>query len=294
MDRTHISGLSELGIYNGIYPDKDFKLKREDGLEIGASVYGTKDEGVKPGIILLHGNTPLGRKLPFYEVLSTKLAERGYIVITIDFAGFGESGDPFQFNTIEALDSTKEVFAALTYLKSLRNLEEGNISIIGHSGGAEAAIPFGINEDDIKSIVAIGPPRRVRERRTSLEDREYFWERAKKTRKTLYNKDFPEWYTIDLWQKLSYGREMDSYIDYFSQKGHKPIFLIDGELETEKDRTYLKNYHLKIKEPKRYSTIKNSDHYGNTFMRKGIIFYNKKVIDDLASVIDSWLRKNSE
>ena len=156
--KAHTSNLFDLGVYRG-KPDRDFKLKREDGLEIGASVYGTKEEGVKPGIILLHGNTPLGRKLAFYRVLSTKLAARGYIVLSIDFAGFGESGDPFQFNTVEALDQIKEVSAALNYLKSLRNLDKDKIYLIGHSGGAQTAIIFGTRDNDIKKIVAIGPPR---------------------------------------------------------------------------------------------------------------------------------------
>ena len=282
--KAHTSSIFDLGVYTE-EPDKNFKLKREDGLEIGASVYGTKEKVVKPGIILLHGHTTLGRMFPLYRVLSSKLAARGYIVLSIDLAGFGESGDPFQFYTVEALDKTKEVSAALSYLKSLRNLDKNKIYVVAHSGGTKTAIRFALMNEEIKKIVAIEPPRT----RASVQERQYSWERLRKIRKSRYHKDFPEWYTMELHLRLNSDKYIDTYFDYFSREGHKPILLFNGELEEWKSKLILENFYTRIKEPKGYYVIKNSDHHLNVFEYKGIVFYNKKVINDLINHIDVWL-----
>lgn len=195
------SSLFDIGLYRQ-KPDRVFKLKREDGLEIGAGLFGTEGKGVKPAIILLHGATDQGRKLPFYRVLSSKLAERGYIVLSIDLAGYGESGDPFQFNKVEALDQTKDVSVALDYLRSDRSVDKDKIYIVGHSRGTGPALVFGIRNGDIKKIVAIGPPKRGHESK--------FMEGERKRRKVLYNKDLPEWFTIEVGERIN----SEKFIDY--------------------------------------------------------------------------------
>lgn len=83
----------------------------------------------------------------------------------------------------------------------------------------------------------------------------------------------------------------DNYIGYFSQERHKPILLIDGELYLQdvSDKAYLKNFYMKIKEPKKITVIKNSDHCSNVFEHKGKIFYNKIVVNDIVKEIDLFL-----
>lgn len=282
---AHASSIFEIRAYWG-KPDSDFKFEREDGLEIGASLYGTKGEVVKPGIILLHGANKIGRKAPFYRVLSSRLAEKGYIVLSIDLAGYGESGDPFQFNRLEALDHTKEVSVALDYLKSFGNLDRDRIYIIGHSRGTETALVFGISNDDIKKIVAIGPPQRNCHycRR---------WEIERQRRKILYDKYLPEWLTIEVAERINSEKYIDSFIDYFTQEWHKPFLIIDNELNLQgvNNEAYLTNFYMKIKEPKRLSIIKNSDHYSNVFEYKGRVLYNKTAVTGLVNEIDLWLRE---
>src|SRR4029077_8460393 len=55
------------------HPDRDVVLARPDGLRMHASVFGLDRDRPAPGIVLVHGNTPKGRKLPIYRLLSTKL-----------------------------------------------------------------------------------------------------------------------------------------------------------------------------------------------------------------------------
>jgi len=273
-------------------PDKDnIKLERDDGLIIIGSLYGLKGAQARPGILLLHGNTPHGRKLALYRILAKKLADRGYLVLTIDQAGFGQSDDAFRLGTLGALDGDKDVRTALDYLKSLNNLDQDQIFIIGHSGGVGPAISVGTESTSVKKIIAIGPPRRVTERFNDPHDRDYFWKRARLTRETIYKKPFPSWYTKDFWLTKVLDSDMKKYVAYFSQPSHKPLFLIDGELESKEDKIYLHNYYMIITQPKKYVTIPNSDHYCNTTAIHGLSIYSKTVVMETVNEIDQWLRQ---
>ncbi|MGH8568744.1 MAG: alpha/beta hydrolase, partial [Gammaproteobacteria bacterium] len=99
---------------------QEVTVVRDDGLKLAASIY-TEDAGERrPAIVLLHGNTHRGRRLALYKVLASRLAERGYVVLTLDRAGFGESEDPFTTTAPgEPPDPSADVSAALTYLEGL-------------------------------------------------------------------------------------------------------------------------------------------------------------------------------
>lgn len=275
-------------------PDKDnIKIQRDDGLTIIGSLYGLKEAQARPGILLLHGNTPHGRKLALYRILAKKLAERGYLVLTIDQAGFGQSGDPFRLGTIEALDPDKDARAALDYLKSLNNLDQNQIYIIGHSGGVHPAYGVGIEVQSVRKIIAIGPPRRGAKRLSNPSERDYFWKRAQRSYQEVYQKQFPRWYTKEVWLQQIQGanRRGRKLMDYFLQDFHKPLLLIDGELEDEKDKQYLKIYYANMTEPKKYVTIRKSDHYCNTMAIRGLTIYSKSVVMETVTEIDQWLRQ---
>lgn len=53
----------------------------------------------------------------------------------------------------------------------------------------------------------------------------------------------------------------------------------------------MREYYKQIEEPKKYLTIQNSDHYGNTSGITGLFeinTYDKEVIDQIVSVIADW------
>jgi acetyl esterase/lipase len=67
---------------------------QSQGLTITGTLYEPDAAGERPAILLLHGSTPEGRKLGLYRVLGKGLADRGYVVFTIDRRGYGDSDDP--------------------------------------------------------------------------------------------------------------------------------------------------------------------------------------------------------
>ena len=143
---------------------------------------------------------------------------------------------------LDAINYNKDVYAAINYLRTFEDIKKSQIYVIGHSRGATAAFHVGIKDSGIKKIVAIGPPRRVSEWLRAESNREYFWERAKHLRWRIYKKEFPSWYTKTLWLEQFVKNDINKHISYFLQELHKPLLLVDGELESEKDRLYLKNY----------------------------------------------------
>jgi pimeloyl-ACP methyl ester carboxylesterase len=282
-------------------PQREVEFRRDDGLRIRGSLYGHISDHGQPTLLILHGNTPLGRKLALYEILADKLAKRGYLVLTIDRAGSGESDDPFTLGTVEALDAKKDVYAAVDYLRSLQrpeSFERYGVHVIAHSGGAIAALSAGIKHPDIKTITLIGPPRRDSELLSLQRWRDYYWHRMQARWQKVYGHSLPAWFTQESYVQWALNNDMVKYVDYFASAKHKPLLLLDGGLESEEDRRFLRDYYHRITQPKRYVTIPSADHYSNTTtfhagLRALIPFrldlYDKDVVDRTVAEIGRWI-----
>ena len=270
-------------------PDREVRIVRGDGLVTGGSIFEGAGPGRKPGILLIHGNTGLGRRLAMYPVLGSKLAENGYVVLTLDLPGFGESDDPYSLGTPEALDEFKTVEAAVQYMIKNMSVSTENLTVIGHSRGTVMALDAALNLEEVRKIILIGPVRRWRQRFADLGDRAYFWRRAQETHRFVYGTPFPDWYTADIWNKRVEKFAMEYYLEYFSREGHKPVMFVDGELEGQSDKLYLEKYYAAIEEPKKLVRLKRSDHYSNTAQSMGVIFYDKDVMEQLVHEITQWL-----
>lgn len=273
--------------------DRDITIKRADGINIAGSLYGVENDSVtrnRPAILVVHGNTPYGRKLPVYKVVSAKLADNGYIVLSIDRAGSGDSDSAFALGTVDSIDPALDVETAVQYLETRSEIDTDKIYVVGHSGGTIGVVRAAISSPLIKKIVSIGPPRRTRERLNDLDDREYFWERKKRQYRLVYGEELPDWYTKDVWLMIALERyAMEGYVEYFKQPSHKPILLMDGQLESIEDRSYLNEYFSTISGPKKYVTVKDSDHYLNTAGVLWFNFYDINVLNETITTIVDWL-----
>jgi hypothetical protein len=83
---------------------------------------------------------------------------------------------------------------------------------------------------------------------------------------------------------------MMRHLAYFSEPGHKPLLLLDGDQETLPDRAFLQDYARKIAEPKEYLTIPNADHYSNTRNFGFLDLYDEPTVALTIDYIDHWLR----
>jgi len=256
-----------------------------DGLTLVGTIYGIENETVHPGVVIIHGSTPVGRKLPLYRILSKKLVDNGYIVLTYDARGFGESDDPKEIDVVESWNYTCDAIHAVSYLCSFKNVNKSRIYVIGHSFGAQAAMSAGIADGLIKKIVAIGPSRRVTSRilEKNAPDLEYFWERFSRDRELEKLVNLTVF--LDVTSKSS-----DMYNDYFYE-GHIPLFLIDGELEGEDDKIFLRETFKNMTEPKGYFTLNDTGHYCNTTSIGNFLVYNDRINTEFVTVIDNFFNE---
>lgn len=257
---------------------------QSDGLTIAGTLYGFEenDDIIRPGVIIVHGETRLGRELPIYKILAKKLVEKGYIVLTYDRRGIGESDTPQRIDLASSWDEGNDASQAVLFIYSLKNVDKSKIYAIGHSGGARPVMQVGLEDKRIKKIVLIGPSRRIEERILNKDapDREYFWKR------NSLNRGLEEPMPLDTF--LSTVSQYKMLYNKYKVSDHIPIFLIDGELESYEDKLYLRNYFDELGEPKKYYTVNDSDHYLNTTSKSNFILYNSKVIDETVNAIDNW------
>jgi pimeloyl-ACP methyl ester carboxylesterase len=272
---------------------QEVTVVRDDGLKLAASLYTEDATERRPAIVLLHGNTPRGRRLPLYKVLASGLAERGYVVLALDRAGFGESEDPFKTAAPgDPPDTSADVSAALAYLEGLEFVAPERIHLVGHSGGVPPVLSAGPRDARARKLVAIGPPRRMAERLADPADRKQFRDRARANREILGFGPFPAWYTEDVWRRHKQSSsELGNYAPYFASRGHKPLLLMDGARESPADRRYLQSYFREMADPKRYVTVPNADHYANTTGIRAVTVYERQVLSYTLDAIDGFLRE---
>lgn len=272
-ERAYVDGYGERVVF------------QEGGLDVVGSLYRPEGGGASPGVILLHGSTPEGRKLGLYRVLGHELASRGYTVLSLDQRGYGESADPPDLNDIAAYDTTGDIRAGVDYLSAVPGMDVSRLYIIGHSGGADPAIAVGIEDPRLLKIVAIGPPRRVDERFGSIGGPEFAYFQRRSMRYMRLREPIP----AVVFQELSQSNNIEKYKDYFSSPEHKPLLLVDGSLESEADRLYLQEYYDSISEPKAYVTLADADHYANTANFGPVVILDERAAAELADALDSWL-----
>ena len=241
-----------------------------------------------PTIVICHGGTSLGRRLALYAVMAKKLATRGYIVLTFDFRGFGESEDPRRYETFSDLDFVHDVSSALSYVSELKSVDPSSLYVIGHSFGAGVAVMAGIRDYRVQKVISISPGR--------LTKRRFFGENAP-------DSDFPR-IRMSNDMKLAPIPKAVFYPhlkDYIAEAVldfpiHPPILLIDGGSEHQEELVFLENVYEEMTEPKGYATIRAADHYfGTRPNQNGFaenISYDEGVVRELIDVIEQFIQKN--
>lgn len=256
------------------------------GLTIVGTLYEpVLDAGERPGVLLLHGSTPEGKKLGLYRILGRRLSEKGYFVLNIDQRAYGDSAGPTEIVAFEDLNPLEDAKKAIDYLISIQGVAADQIFVIGHSGGADVAITVAIEDSRIKKIVAIGPSRRVIERSGAGDapEQEYFLRRN--MRYMGLSTPIPD--KVLLQRDLTLP--LENHLDYFSRPGHKPLLLIDGELEDQADRLFLGEIFDLLVEPKDYITLTDADHYANVANFGSLVVFDQRVVETLVNAIDDWL-----
>jgi dipeptidyl aminopeptidase/acylaminoacyl peptidase len=121
----------------------------EDGLTLAGWLIKPDRSGSKtPAIIICHG---LGANKSDFTDLAAFLARRGYLVLTFDFRAHGESEGS---RTSLGYHEQKDVSAALHYLYSRSEVDQGRIGIFGFSLGGSTAILAAAETRKFRAVAA--------------------------------------------------------------------------------------------------------------------------------------------
>lgn len=119
--------------------------------EIAGKLYQNRNSEKQPAVIVLGGSTG---GLLWSEQVAGVLSTKGYTTLALNYFDNNEDSLPHELSQIKVEYLEK----ALNWLKSKKNIDENNISILGISKGAEFSLVFGsMFPKELKSIVAYVP-----------------------------------------------------------------------------------------------------------------------------------------
>ncbi len=258
-------------------------------LRIAGTLYAPSPlAGTHPAVVISHGGTRRGRRLALYTVVARKLAERGYIVLAIDFRGFGDSERPRRFETASDLDFVQDIVAAVDYLAARPGVDPARISAVGHSFGAGVAVAASLRDRRIGRAVSISPGRNTAKRFFGPGAPDPNYPSRRMSRDMGVDPPIPR----AIFDPHLKDYVAEAILDY---PVHPPVLLVDGAKEPADDLAFLKDIAARMTAPKGYVTIPGADHYFGTRQDQdgsaSTVPYDARVMDALVDAIDGWLKK---
>ncbi|MDY6936441.1 MAG: alpha/beta fold hydrolase [Cyanobacteriota bacterium] len=246
-------------------------------------LYSSDRTEEKPVILILHGASVFGRKLPLIQALSQEFQELGYPVFAFDARGFGESEKPAEY-TPESFDFSQDVRSAIDVLSDREGFANRRFYIVGHSFGGGVALGASDRDSRIEKVVIFGPPRRLGERFLNPEAREKIkllvrWQGDMQLDRPL---------EFDLWSQVLAPLNIENYVERFSQPGHTPLFIVDAEDEPDPDLAFLREFYQHTVDPTDYWTVPATNHYLDSGFRLNVPQYYPPTIRSFVEKVDRW------
>jgi acetyl esterase/lipase len=286
------SALSDIRVC-ACQPERVDRVVLLNGFETTVSIYDRGGSEPRPGIVLVHGNVWMGQKLSTYRVVAHFLAEAGFIVLTFDKIGFGESDDPFGQGpeaVAAAYDRTRQVKKAVEYLIEKTDVDPERISLLGHSGGVDQVLELGRQSDQIANIVIwVAPfdPTNEAKVETNLV---YLGNKFQASYELIYGRSVPDWFE---WRLTGIKEEDPEVIwEYYQQPNHKPLILVLGEYDQPDAHDYVLDQFGTLAEPKDLVFVSRADHYLNTAQSLRWVFYDRKRVNELVGELIASLNQS--
>jgi hypothetical protein len=140
----------------------------EDHTMAGTLTLPIKRSSPLPAVILISDTGPQtrdgdspgvgGLKLGIFRAIAEKLSNNGIAALRYDDRGVGKSGGNFPAASMS--DFEKDARAAITYLRTLREIDPGRIGIVGYNEGALLGARIAAESPEIKALVSMAAPAR--------------------------------------------------------------------------------------------------------------------------------------
>lgn len=174
-----------------------------------------------PAVLLLHGSSPRGRRLGFNMLLADYLRHAGWLVLTPDARGFGESDRPHNIRDPAAWSVTNDLARLVAYATT-HPKANGTVTAVGHSMGANHLLELDEAATKLSAIALIGPARFLGDYSTA------WWQRVRFSSDRRIAKALPG----EVLRQVS--RQGDPVRVAANAPAHLtnlPILLMDGERE---------------------------------------------------------------
>lgn len=127
-------------------------LTTADGVALQAAYYPPISSTPARGLVLLH---EAFESRHTWEMFALVAQRRGYALLVPDLRGLGESAGPAL--PFAALSMSRDVDAALAWLRARPEVDPARIGAAGASLGANLAMQGGANHTDIRSLALLSP-----------------------------------------------------------------------------------------------------------------------------------------
>lgn len=144
------------------YDSKDVVYSNRDkSIQFGATITKPKGSGPFPAVLLISGSGPQNRDEELFghkpfAVLADDLTKRGYLVLRVDDRGVGQTTGDFKSATSK--DFADDAMAGLDYLKSLPEVDQTKMGLLGHSEGGMIAEMIAAQRKDLDFVILLAAP----------------------------------------------------------------------------------------------------------------------------------------
>lgn len=287
-----------------VTPDRREVAMRSGGLVLRGDLYlpsiaehaHERPESLPPAVVLLHGSSIHGRRLPLYPAMAHELTRAGYVVLAVDLRGFGGSDDPAPLDDAASWDFALDAITAVDSLLAWVPVDSARIHLVGHSFGAGPALAAAQRDRRIASVAMIGPTRRMGERflQRGAPDSAYYVERWQRDMR------LPEQVPYQVMTEVLYPLNVENYAGG-PLTSRVPVLLTDAAQESRSDLDSLRAVAARMDQAA-YWTTPGTDHYLHTswMLREphrwaparlaSAACYNRDVMRGFVAVLDGWLR----
>jgi dipeptidyl aminopeptidase/acylaminoacyl peptidase len=228
---------------------KEIRLKA-DGLELAGELHIPSRHKVHPALCICHG-VPAAPPDPAdkgYSLLAQRFCYAGFITLIFNFRGTGRSQ-----GNLDILGWSRDLQAALDFLRSLEETDKARICLLGFSGGAAVSVYIAAHDPRISLAVTCACPadfHSLHHKETPLDTIQRFRQIG-----AIRDKDFPP--SIEEWQR---GFETISPINWVDKISPRPLLLVHGDEDELIPLEHARRLYQKAKEPKELKIIPGAKH----------------------------------
>lgn len=145
-----------------------------NGLKVSATIYQPKKDGKVPAIVMCHGFA--GVKEFLLPSFAQRFSDNGYMVLTFDYRGFGESDG--ERGHLKPNLQIEDILNAISFLRSQPQVDENRIALWGTSFGGANAIFAAEQDGNVQCLIiqlTFGDGQRVVTRGMSDEEKKNFF-----------------------------------------------------------------------------------------------------------------------